>query len=103
MRKTLHRLWRKLSNPSSGNDTERFHDALQIGDAVGPDHRVTGYLGAGGFGYTYTAQRADGVRVALKECFPVEFCRRTGTDVGLRAQDEAEALDAIRTRFSEEA
>ena len=103
IRRILHRFWQKLANAGASQDAERFHDALQVGDSVGPDHRIAGYLGAGGFGYTYTARRSDGECVALKECFPVEFCRRSGSEVGLRAQDEAEALDAIKTRFIEEA
>lgn len=81
----------------------KFHDALKIGDQVGPDQRIIGYLGAGGFGYTYKAQRKNGAVTALKECFPAEFCRRTNGGVGLRAQDEAPAFEAIRTRFAEEA
>lgn len=103
MRKLLHKVWRMATRATAPSDVERFHDALNIGDSVGPDHTITGYLGAGGFGYTYIAERSNGERVALKECFPIEFCRRTNGKVGLRAQDEAEALDAIKLRFAEEA
>jgi len=78
-------------------------DALPLGTAVGPDHRVIGYLGSGGFGYTYLAERFDGHKVALKECFPFEYCRRNGLDVGLKAHDQFAAFDAIREGFKEEA
>ena len=103
MRRQLHRLWRQIFPGAPIRNEERFHDALKIGDPVGADHRISGYLGVGGFGYTYMAERSDGQCVALKECFPVEFCRRSGLEVGLRALDEAEALEAIKTRFAEEA
>lgn len=102
MRKLLHRLWRRAMRATAPSDAQRFHDALNIGDGVGPDHTISGYLGAGGFGYTYIAERSDGKRVALKECFPVEFCKRTNGNVGLRARDEAEALEAIKQRFAQE-
>ena len=102
MRKFLHRLWRRAA-PGSNPDREIFQDALQPGDRVGHDHTITGHLGAGGFGYTYSATRSDGASVALKECFPAEYCRRSGTHVGLRAQDEADALHAIQSKFAGEA
>ena len=103
MRKQLNRFLRRLRTARRQQADGRFHDALNLGDSVGPDHRISGYLGAGGFGYTYKAQRKNGATTALKECFPVEFCRRTDGIVGVRAQDEADAFHAIRTRFAEEA
>lgn len=78
-------------------------DALPIGTYVGLDHMIEGYLGSGGFGYTYLARRDDGRQVALKECFPFEFCRRDGLNVGLKTHDQSESFDAIMDRFEQEA
>ena len=103
MRKHVNRFLRRLHSGRGEPAETKFHDALKLGDSVGPDHRISGYLGAGGFGYTYKAQRTNGATTALKECFPVEFCRRTDGIVGVRALDEAAAFDAIKTRFAEEA
>jgi serine/threonine protein kinase len=78
-------------------------DALPIGSLVGDEHEITGYLGSGGFGYTYLARRFDGHQVALKECFPFEFCRRNGLEVGLKAHDLTKDFEKIRNGFHEEA
>ena len=78
-------------------------DALPIGTKIGDDHTVTGYLGSGGFGYTYLARRFDGHEVALKECFPFEYCRRNGLEVGLKTHDAAHELQKIRDGFHDEA
>jgi serine/threonine protein kinase len=78
-------------------------DALPIGTRVGDEHEITGYLGSGGFGYTYLARRFDGHQVALKECFPFEFCRRNGLDVGLKAHDLVDDFEKIRDGFQQEA
>lgn len=103
MRKQVNRFFRRLTRQGSGLSEASIHDALRLGASVGPDHRISGYLGAGGFGYTYAAQRDNGATTALKECFPLEFCRRTDGIVGVRAADDTAAFESIKSRFAEEA
>lgn len=99
----LSKLFKFRRKNSTQSVEARPTDALPIGTQVGSEHRIVGYLGSGGFGYTYLAERFDGHQVALKECFPFEFCRRNGLDVGLKAHDLAKDFEKIRDGFQEEA
>lgn len=93
----------RLSRHLTRRSTSMPATALPIGTAIGTAHCITGYLGSGGFGHTYLAERLDGKTVALKECFPFEFCRRDGHVVGLKTHDQSQAFTTIQRRFLQEA
>jgi serine/threonine protein kinase len=98
----INNLRLRLTEFLVGKSNSTPFDALPIGTQVGPDHHIIGYLGSGGFGYTYLARNNQGNAVALKECFPFEFCRRNGLDVGLKTHDQRDAFEMIQKRFVEE-
>ena len=82
-----------------------FEHALPVGAVLSDNQfKITGHLGAGGFGITYRAQdNVLGRTVVIKECFPEDFCMREGKTVIARGQSYAKALRSIVKLFMREA
>lgn len=78
-------------------------DALPNGTVIGDGFEIVGFLGSGGFGFTYLAEDGQGKRWALKECYPTEFCRRRGALVGLTSRAALEEFTKILGQFEVEA
>jgi len=78
--------------------------ALPVGYGL-HEYRITGVLGHGGFGITYSANDAGlGKTVAIKEYLPGEFAVRDGViDVAPKSSDDAEPFHWGLERFLEEA
>ena len=79
--------------------------ALPIGTLLSDGKfRITGHLGAGGFGITYTAQdNVLGRTVVVKECFPGDFCFRERQTVVARSTSCAQPFRQIVKMFMREA
>lgn len=80
-------------------------DALPIGAVLSDGQfTITGHLGAGGFGITYTAEdNVLGRTIVIKECFPGDFCRRERQSVVARSASYAQPFRSIVTMFMREA
>ncbi|MGE0154284.1 MAG: protein kinase [Reyranellaceae bacterium] len=78
--------------------------ALPVGYGL-HEYRITGVLGHGGFGITYSAADAGlGKTVAIKEYLPGEFALRDGAvEVAPKSADDAEPFHWGLERFLEEA
>ncbi len=78
--------------------------ALPVGYGL-HEYRITGVLGHGGFGITYSANDAGlGKTVAIKEYLPGEFAVRDGViEVAPKSSDDAEPFHWGLERFLEEA
>lgn len=70
-------------------------------------YRIIEVLGQGGFGITYLAEHIMlGVKVAIKEFFPKDFCDRdsqTSISVTLGTQGNREFVGRLRAKFIKEA
>ena len=88
--------------PDNGKDTAH---ALPIGSQLsGGQFVIKGHLGAGGFGITYRAEDLVlGREIVLKECYPEDFCARSGPSVTPRNKSYAKPFRAIVEMFMREA
>lgn len=79
--------------------------ALPVGTSLSGDQfTISGQLGAGGFGITYRAQdNVLGREIVIKECFPEDFCMRSGKNVVARNTNHAKPFRSIVTMFMREA
>lgn len=79
--------------------------ALPAGTVLlGDQFTITGHLGLGGFGITYrAADNVLGREIVIKECFPEDFCMRTGQDVVARTKAHGEPVRSIVRMFMREA
>ncbi len=79
--------------------------ALPIGAILsGGQFKITGHLGAGGFGITYKAvDNVLGRNIVIKECFPSDLCVRNGHDVVARNAGFAASFRSVVGMFMREA
>ena len=87
------------------HETTLAEQALPVGTVLSGDQfTITGQLGAGGFGITYRAQdNILGREIVIKECFPEDFCIRTGKNVVARNTAHAKPFRSIVNMFMREA
>lgn len=103
MRRTFTSLFGWLLGQPKRKKIAVPHDALPMGSILGERYSLTGFIGNGGFGFTYIAEDTCGKKWAIKECFPREFCRRHGNSVGLVSQSAEEDFGRILAQFEVEA
>ena len=79
--------------------------ALPVGTVLSDNQfTITGHLGAGGFGITYTANdNVLGRPVVIKECFPEDFCLREDNKVHARSTSYIKPVRSIVSMFMHEA
>ncbi len=66
-------------------------------------YTIDGFLNSGGFGITYRAKDSLGRLVVIKECFPGDLCRRSGTEVVPRSSANGDELTGMVDQFVKEA
>lgn len=94
-----------MTDGTIAHDTNLAEQALPVGATLSEDQfTITGHLGAGGFGMTYRAMdNVLGRTIVIKECFPEDFCVRSGLNVVARSRSHEKPVRSIVNMFMREA